>query len=84
MEEEGIKAHVEVVLVDNEKTALELKFLGSPTICVDGNDIDPPVEPHYALACRAYRLEDGRISPLPSFSMIRKALRSSKQKSALK
>lgn len=84
LEEEDIKAPVEVIRVDDEERAVELKFLGSPTIYVDGKDIDPPVEPHYALACRTYRLEDGRISPLPSLSMIRRALKSSKEKSALK
>src|SRR5918994_151928 len=43
---------------------------------VDGQDIDPPGDASYALTCRAYRLEDDRISPLPSKDMIRRALRS--------
>ena len=46
---------------------------------VNGDDIDPPVNAHYALTCRAYRLEGGRISPLPSEAMIRKALRKAKE-----
>lgn len=62
--------------VTTEEQARELGFIGSPTIRVDGEDIDPPGlegEPP-GLSCRIYRLEDGRISPLPSESMIRRAI----------
>ncbi len=76
MAEEGIPGEVEVIKVETEEQARELRFVGSPTIRVDGQDIDPPSDPRYALACRAYRLEDHRISPLPSKDMIRRALRS--------
>ena len=34
----------------------------------------------YVLACRAYRLEDDRISPLPSKEMIRRAMRFSAER----
>jgi hypothetical protein len=76
MDEEGTPAEVKVVKVESEEQARELRFVGSPTIRVDGQDIDPPSDSHYALTCRAYRLEDDRISPLPSKGMIRRALRS--------
>src|SRR5918997_7055799 len=76
MAEEGIPGEVEVVKVETEEQARELRFVGSPTIRVEGQDIDPPSDPHYALACRAYRLADDRISPLPSRDMIRRALSS--------
>ena len=76
MDEEGIPGVVEVVKVETEEQARELHFVGSPTIRVDGQDIDPPSDPRYALACRAYRLADDRISPLPSKDMIRRAVRS--------
>jgi hypothetical protein len=77
MAEEGIPGEVEeVVKVETEAHARELRFVGSPTIRVDGQDIDPPSDTRYALTCRAYRLEDDRISPLPSKGMIRRALRS--------
>jgi hypothetical protein len=75
MAEEGVADDVEVVKVETEEQARELRFVGSPTIRVDGQDIDPPSDSPYALTCRAYRLEDGRISPLPSRDMIRRALR---------
>jgi hypothetical protein len=76
MAEEGISREVEVFKVETEDQARELRFVGSPTIRVDGQDIDPPIDSRYILTCRAYRLEDGRISPLPSKDMIRRTLRS--------
>jgi len=76
MAEEDTPVEVEVFKVETEEQARELRFVGSPTIRVDGQDIDPPTESSYALTCRAYRLEDGRISPLPAKDMIRRALRS--------
>lgn len=76
MTEEGIPGEVRVAKVETEEQARELRFVGSPTIRVDGQDIDPPSDARYALTCRAYRLADGRISPLPSKDMIRRALRS--------
>ena len=76
MAEEGVADDVEVVKVETEEQARELGFVGSPTIRVDGQDIDPPGDSRYALTCRAYRLEDDRISPLPSKDMIRRALTS--------
>jgi hypothetical protein len=76
MAEESIPGEVEVIKVETEEQARELRFVGSPTIRVDGQDIDPPRDSTYALSCRAYHLEDGRISPLPSKDMIRRALSS--------
>ena len=76
MAEEGIPDEVEVIKVETKEQARELCFIGSPTIRVDGQDIDPPSDSRYALTCRAYRLADGRVSPLPSKDMIRRALRS--------
>jgi hypothetical protein len=76
MAEEGISSEVEVLKVESEHQARQLRFVGSPTIRIDGRDIDPPSDPRFALTCRVYRLEDDRISPLPSRDMIRRALRS--------
>ncbi len=84
MAEEGIDAEVEIIKVETEEQAQRLRFIGSPTIRIDGRDIDPPPpEARYALTCRAYRLEDGRISPLPSAEMIRRALRAAKHTSPM-
>jgi hypothetical protein len=76
MAEESVPGDLEVFKIETEDQARQLRFVGSPTIRVDGQDIDPPSDPRYALTCRAYRLEDDRISPLPSKEMIRRALSS--------
>lgn len=75
MREENINADPEVIKVETDEQAQEWRFVGSPTILVNGTDIDPPPDgAQYALTCRAYRLESGRISPLPSPDTIRRAL----------
>jgi hypothetical protein len=77
MVEERIEAEVAILRVETEEQAQRLRFVGSPTIRIDDRDIvPPPDDARYGLACRAYELEDGRISPLPSLEMIRRALRS--------
>jgi hypothetical protein len=74
--DEGIDAEVEVVKVETDAEAAQWRFVGSPTILVEGRDIDPPPSnAQYALTCRAYRREDGRISPLPPPELIRRSLR---------
>ena len=80
LEEEGAEARVEVTEVTTEEQALDLEFFGSPTIRIEDRDIDPPLrQPGYALSCRTYHLEDGRISPLPSEEMIRRGIKSATQ-----
>ncbi len=82
MREEGIKAPIVRIEVTTDETARELEFLGSPTILIDGRDIDPQPggEVYYGLTCRTYRHEDGRISPLPSKETIRRALLATKNR----
>lgn len=66
---------IEVREVDGEKAAESEGFYGSPTIRVDGADIQPPkAEENVGLACRIYRLRDGRISPTPDPADVREAL----------
>jgi hypothetical protein len=75
MAEEGIQGEIEIVRVETEEQAERLAFSGSPTVRVNGMDIDPPSPgTTSALTCRAYRLADGRISPLPPVEMMRRAL----------
>jgi hypothetical protein len=51
-------------------------FPGSPTIRIDGADVQPPAAGEPAgLACRVYRLRDGRVSPTPDPADLREALR---------
>jgi len=79
LEEERVASDLEIVRVDTLEEAEKERFPGSPTIMVDGHDICPTQNSHYAPACRAYVLEDGRVSPLPSVAMIRDAIRAAKE-----
>ena len=76
MDELDMEAPVEQIEVVTDKDAERLAFPGSPTIRVNGADIDPAgaLQMGTALACRIYRLPDGRFSPVPSKEMIRQAL----------
>jgi hypothetical protein len=69
--------------VDTDQRAEDEAFVGSPTIRVDGADIDPPPgdEP-IGLTCRVYRLRDGRISPTPDPAVVREALENAMTRSA--
>jgi hypothetical protein len=63
------------VEIDTDDAAEQSGFIGSPTIRVDGRDVQPPeqAEPP-GLTCRVYHLRDGRISPLPDPEDIKEAL----------
>lgn len=76
LSEEGVRDPVQVIRVASEDEARRLSFPGSPTIRLDGDDIQPEMvgQLPVGLTCRAYRVGD-RISPLPTKEMIRAAIR---------
>jgi hypothetical protein len=61
--------------IDTHEQATRERFVGSPTIRIDGVDIQPPVDEPYGLACRVYHRRDGRVSPTPDPADVRDALR---------
>lgn len=76
LREEGIDAAIEIIQVETEEQAQAKRFVGSPTIRINGQDIIAPDEElPYGLSCRVYRWDDGRFSPLPSPEMIRRGVR---------
>lgn len=60
--------------VQTETQAERERFVGSPTIRIDGHDLQPPGEEPYGLTCRVYHRRDGRISPTPDPADVRDAL----------
>ena len=56
--------------------AQELGFLGSPSIRIDGLDVEPEARglQTFGFGCRTYSDAEGRQSGLPSISVIRRAL----------
>ncbi len=71
----GVRPRVELVLVANAEAATKLRFLGSPTVRVDGSDVEPGAEGRreFVLSCRVYRGESG-FSGHPEEGWIRDAL----------
>lgn len=57
----GVAADVEIIDVADSEQAELLHFLGSPTVRVDGRDIEPGAGDRrdFVYACRVYRTEAG-------------------------
>jgi hypothetical protein len=71
----GVEATVELREVRTEDDAQALRFPGSPTIRVEGRDVDTAgADGRPALTCRIYHLADGRPSPIPSREQLEEAL----------
>ncbi len=71
LRELGVPAEIEEIEVRDEADAARLRFLGSPSVRVDGADIEPGAESRdtYGLACRLYG-----TSGLPPREMLRSSL----------
>lgn len=73
--ERGVEATVELREITSDEDATRERFPGSPTIRVDGRDVDPAgARGLPALTCRIYHLPDGRVSPIPSRQALEEAL----------
>ena len=72
-----IDAKIRLVNIPDQATAERLRFLGSPTIRVNGVDVDPQTEQRtdYALSCRIFATEQGHAGQ-PDERWIRDALAS--------
>jgi hypothetical protein len=60
--------------IADEAAAQRESFPGSPTIRVNGVDVQDPGDQPGGLTCRVYRLRDGRISALPDPADVADAL----------
>jgi hypothetical protein len=60
--------------VHTDAEAERERFVGSPTIRIDGVDVQPPKGEPFRLTCRIYHRRDGRISPTPDPADLRDAL----------
>jgi hypothetical protein len=72
----GVDAPVRELRVESDEHARRERFLGSPTLRVDGIDIDPGVAERtdYGLKCRLYRGERG-LGGVPPDDWVIAALR---------
>lgn len=71
---------IELRKVESVEDGERERFLGSPTVRVDGVDVDPGAggREDFGLKCRLYRW-DGHTSPLPAEEWIRESLAGSER-----
>ncbi|HJS94787.1 MAG TPA: hypothetical protein VJ741_11010 [Solirubrobacteraceae bacterium] len=71
--------------VATDADARDARFVGSPTILIDGADLVPAAdEEQIGLSCRVYRHRDGRVSPIPDPDDLREALARAAQRAEAK
>jgi hypothetical protein len=70
-----VEPEIHTVEVPDVNAAIQLRFLGSPTVRVNGRDVEPGAEGRreFVLSCRVYRSERG-LSGQPDEGWIREAL----------
>ena len=71
----GVDPEVTLVDVPDAEAAKRLRFLGSPTVRVDGRDVEPGADEReqFQHACRVYRTRDG-FRGQPDERWVREAL----------
>jgi hypothetical protein len=71
----GVKLEVRLTQVPDAEAARRQRFLGSPTVRVNGRDVEPGAEQRtdYVYACRVYRTESG-FSGQPDERWLREAI----------
>src|SRR6267154_5265266 len=76
LREEGVSAEVVEVNVSDASIAQEVGFLGSPSVRVNGLDVEPEARTirEYGMMCRTYSV-GGQREGLPSREMLRQAIR---------
>lgn len=73
--QQRIAAEVARIEIKDDEEAARQKFVGSPTIRIDGMDVDPLTDNRpYARTCRVY-LVKGKLRGIPAKAMIEKAIR---------
>jgi hypothetical protein len=82
LSEYGIPPEIRDIEISDAADAQEKRFLGSPTIRVDGVDVDPSsaARDSFGLMCRVYR-QGNVVSGIPPRIMIETAVRIANAKS---
>lgn len=85
LKEEGIDTPVERIDVNSPEMAQEVRFLGSPSIRVNGRDIENETISwnDFGIRCRIYKGEKGP-SGIPTEALIRAAIAAAKKNIPLK
>jgi len=70
---EAIEAEIQLIEVKDRKQAAVVKFLGSPSFCVNGQDLWPEARDTYNLSCRVYATPQG-MRGAPTVEMLRQQI----------
>lgn len=72
----GLDADIARIHVDSDAQARQMEFIGSPSVRVDGVDIEPKAESNttFGRRCRVYATDNG-LSGTPPVAMLEAALR---------
>jgi hypothetical protein len=75
LREQGFPPDIIEIEISDAAQAAALSFLGSPTVRVDGKNVEPSVNlfPSYGVSCRTYFV-DGRFEGTPRREWIRNAV----------
>lgn len=65
---------IEERYIEDYEVAQSEKFVGSPTIRVNEQEVVPAGE-QFGLTCRVYQKRDGRFSPLPEYADVLDGIR---------
>jgi hypothetical protein len=79
LREQGLSEEIQQIEVTDGEQAVALCFRGSPSVRVDGKDVEPNItgsSGSFGISCRTY-LVDGRRQGTPRREWIRNAVRSS-------
>ena len=74
---EAIEAQIQLIEVVDQDQAARLKFLGSPSFCVNGQDWWPEARQTYNLSCRIYATPQG-MRGVPTVEMLREKIQTLK------
>jgi copper chaperone CopZ len=80
LRQEGLTADMVEINVRDDATARSVGFLGSPSVRIDGLDVEPSARPlqAFGMMCRTY-IKDGKRVGLPSSELIRAAIREARK-----
>ena len=75
LQAEELDLEVSLIQVEGDQHARAVRFQGSPTLWVSGDDLFPEQSDDYGFSCRVYQTEEGLMG-WPTVKMIRDQLRS--------
>ena len=79
IEAEAVDARIERIEIDTPERAVRIRFLGSPSVRVNGRDVEPGADARdaFGLMCRTYRRGE-TVEGAPPVGMIQAAIRASR------